>query len=182
MTKRIMLYIALLLGCHALQGAPPSRAELSQLSENQVKAAYLFNFAKFVEWPASAFPSAAAPLVIGVIGKGPASEAHDALTGRSAKGRKVQVRQITRYDELAGCQVLFIAASEKPRMKEILRALPGGGVLTVSDIKHFSSSGGMIGLVSRGEKIQFEINLGNAERAGLKLSSQMLKLALSIID
>ena len=182
MSKHIVAYIALCLACLTPCGVPPSRAEVSQLSENQVKAAYLFNFAKFVEWPASAFPGAGAPLVIGVIGKGPYGEARYALTGRTAKGRKVTVRQFTRIEEVGGCQILFIAASEKPRLKEILRALPASGVLTVSDMKHFCSLGGMIGLVTRGEKLLFEVNVGNAERAGLKLSSQMLKLAQTVFD
>ena len=182
MIKKVLTYLVLALAFVALGNAPASRAEVAQLSENQVKAAYLFNFAKFVEWPASAFSGPAAPLVIGIIGKGPYSEAHEALVGRTAKGRKVQVRQFTRIDEVGGCQILFIAGSERQHLKEILRALPASGVLTVSDIKHFCNSGGMIGLVVRGEKLQFEVNVGNAERAGLKLSSQMLKLALSVID
>ena len=181
MIKKRATYITLVLACLALHLTHPCRAEMGQLSENQVKAAYLFNFAKFVEWPASSF-AAGSPLVIGIIGKGPSGEARAALTGRIAKGHKVQVKQFTRIEEVGGCQILYIAASEKPRLKEILRALPPSGVLTVSDIKHVSTLGGMIGLVIRGEKVQFEINVGNAERAGLKLSSQMLKLALSVLD
>jgi hypothetical protein len=182
MIKKVLAYIALTLAWLTLGVPLPSRAEVGQLSESQVKAAYLFNFAKFVEWPASAFPGAGAPLVIGFIGKGPYGEARDALAGRMAKGRKVQVRQFTRVDEVAGCQILFIAASERGRLKEILRALPANGILTVSDISHFCRSGGMIALVSRGERVQFEVHIGNAERAGLKLSSQMLKLALSVLE
>ena len=182
MTTKVATCIALILACLALAGARLSRAEVNQLTETQVKAAYLFNFAKFVEWPASGFPAAGAPLVIGIVGKGPFGEAHDALTGKIAKGRRVQVRQINRVDEIPGCQILFIAVSERGRLKEILRSLPDKGVLTVSDIKHFCTLGGMIGLVVRGEKVQFEINIGNAERAGLKLSSQMLRLALTVID
>ena len=174
-----MAYITVVL-CLSLGGLSPSGAEVSP-PEYQVKAAYLFNFAKFVEWPASAFPGAGAPRVIGIIGKGPFGEAFEALAGRSAKGRKVQVRHVSRVDELAGCQILFIANSEKPRLREILGALPAG-VLTVSDIKRFCNAGGMIGLVSRGDKVQFEVNLANAERAGLKVSSQMLKLAVTVYE
>ena len=182
MIKNVVAYIALSLVPLLLCAPLPSQAEVGQLSENQVKAAYLFNFAKFVEWPASAFSGAGAPLVIGFIGKGPYLEAHDALAGRMAKGRKVQVRQFTRPEEVGGCHILFIAASERRRLKEILRALPATGVLTVSDIGHFCNLGGMIALVSQGDRIQFEVHLGNAERAGLQLSSQMLKLALAVLD
>jgi hypothetical protein len=172
-------YITVVL-CLSLGGLYPSGAEVSP-PEYQVKAAYLFNFAKFVEWPASAFSSAGAPLVIGIIGKGSFGEAFDALAGKSTKGRKVQVKHFSRIEELAGCQVLFIANSEKQRLKEILGALPAG-VLTVSDIKRFCNAGGMIGLVNRGDKVQFEVNLINAERAGLKVSSQMLKLAVTVFE
>jgi len=182
MIIKIVAYIMLILAALFLGAPLPCRAEVGQLSENQLKAAYLFNFAKFVEWPASAFAGAGAPLVIGFIGKGPYAEAHDALTGRIAKGRKVQVRQFSRVEEVAGCHILFIATSERGRLKEILRALPATGVLTVSDIGHFCNSGGMIALVNRGERVQFEVHIGNAERAGLKLSSQMLKLALAVLD
>ena len=182
MSTKFASYITLVLACLALCGAPISHAEVGQLSENQVKAAYLFNFAKFVDWPASAFVGPGSPLVIGFLGKGPSAEAHEALTGRIAKGRRVQIRQFSRVEEVGGCQILYIAASEKSRLKEILRALPPSGVLTVSDIKHFCTQGGMIGLVIRGEKVQFEINVGSAESAGLKLSSQMLKLALTVFE
>jgi hypothetical protein len=178
---RLPTYCVLILACLVLAESPTARAEVNQLTENQIKAAYLYNFAKFVEWPAAALP-AGAPLVIGILGKGPLGEAQSALSGRSAKGHRVQVRQIGRPEEAASCQILFVAGSERHRLKEILRALPATGVLTVSDIRNFCSTGGMIGLAPQGDKVQFEINLGTAERAGLKLSSQMLKLALTVYE
>ena len=177
-----MLYITVILALLALSREPLTSAEMKDLSENQVKAAYLFNFAKYVEWPASAFSDPGAPLVIGIIGKSPFGEAIDSLAGRTAKGRKVQVRQSSRMDKLGGIQMLFIASSEKPRLREILGAVHNSSVVTVSDIKGFCDLGGMIGLMTRGEKVQFEVNIGNAERAGLKISSQMLKLAVSVRD
>jgi hypothetical protein len=183
MTKKYFTYITVVVACFVVSWVASSRAEIGQLSENQAKAAYLFNFAKFVEWPASAFPSAAAPMVICILGKSPLGEAIDELAGRSVKGRKVQVRQLGKTEEIAGCQVLFIASSERTHLKEILnKANLASGVLTVSDINHFCSSGGMIGLVTRGERIQFEVNRGSAERAGLKPSSHLMKLAVSVIE
>lgn len=179
MHKTIATYLALIL--LALCCSAPLRADLGELSESQVKAAYLFNFAKFVEWPASAFRAPAAPLVIGIVGRG-AGDPFEALSGRQAKGRRVQVRQLQRPDEVAGCQILYIPASEKARVKELLRGVPASGILTVSDIRNFCAMGGMIGLVTRGDKVQFEINLGGAERAGLRLSSQMLKLAVNVVN
>lgn len=181
MYLRYLTYLVLFLACSAVRSAP-ARAETTQRTETQVKAAYLFNFAKFVEWPASGFPPIGAPLVIVVIGKSPAGEAYNVLNGRSAKGRRVQVRQVTRIDEIGACQILFIANSERGRLREILKSAPALGVLTVSDICDFANLGGMIGLVTRGRKVQFEVNLGSAERAGLKLSSQMLKLAQSVYE
>lgn len=159
----------------------PLRGEEAQLSENQVMAAYLFNFAKFVEWPSSAFPSAAAPIVIGLFGRGLGAEAQEALSGRRVQGRRIQIRVCSRIEDIAGCQILYIAALERARLKDILRAAPPG-VLTVSDLRHFCAMGGMIGLVPRGEKLLFEISIRNAERAGLKLSSHLLRLAVAVYD
>lgn len=181
MLKALTTYLALA----ALLFLGPSQrlgAEPGPVTEPQVKAAYLYNFAKFVEWPPGAFPGGAAALTIAILGKGGGSEPFEALAGRQVKGRRVQVRQIGRVEECAGCQVLFIMPSERTRVKEILRAVPSSGVLTVSDIKNFCSLGGMIGLVTRNDRVQFEVNLGAAERAGFRLSSQMLKLSLSIVE
>jgi len=181
MYLRYLTYLVLFLACCAVRSGP-ARADTTQFTETQVKAAYLFNFAKFVEWPASSFPPVGAPLVIVIIGKVPVGDVYNALNGRSAKGRRVQVRQVTRIEEIGACQILFIANSERGRLREILKSVPALGVLTVSDIRNFSNLGGMIGLVTRGEKVQFEINIGSAGRAGLKLSSQMLKLALAVYE
>jgi len=180
MPKRTATYLALLLGL-ALCGASALYGEVGELSESQVKAAYLFNFAKFAEWPAGVFRAPGAPLVIGVVGRAGA-EPFEALSGRQVRGRRVQVRIVQRPEEAAGCQILYIPATERARLKEILRSLPVSGVLTVSDIRNFCSQGGMIGLVTRGDRVQFEVNRGSVERSGLKLSSQMLKLALEIIE
>jgi len=180
MLRAITTYLAvaaLLVVC----AVPQLTAEPGTVTEPQVKAAYLYNFAKFVEWPTSG--TSGAPLLsIALLGKGAGSEPFEALSGRLVKGRRVVVRQISRIEDCSGCQVVFIMPSERTRLKEILRAVPATGVLTVSDIKNFCSQGGMIGLVSRNDKVQFEVNLAAAERAGLKLSSQMLKLALSIVE
>ncbi|GFO66469.1 hypothetical protein GMLC_00480 [Geomonas limicola] len=181
MLKALTTYLAL---AALLVVCPAQRlsADSSPVTEQQVKAAYLYNFVKFVEWPASVLPAGTTPLTIALLGKGAGSEWLEGLSGRQVKGRRVVVRQITRVEECAGCQVIFIQPSERTRLKEILRGVPSTGVLTVSDIKNFCSLGGMIGLVTRNDKMQFEVNLGAAERAGLRLSSQMLKLALSIVE
>lgn len=181
MIKALTTYLALA-ALLVVWPAQRLEGEAGPVTEPQVKAAYLYNFVKFVEWPAGALPGGAAALNIALLGKGAHSEPFEALSGRQVKGRRVQVRQIGRVEECAGCQVLFIMPSERTRLKEILRAVPSSGVLTVSDIKNFCSLGGMIGLVTRNDKVQFEVNLGAAERAGLRLSSQMLKLSLSIVE
>lgn len=139
-----------------------------------IKAAFLLNFIRYTEWPAEA---AGTPLVTCFIGRDPTVLAAAGIDGRSAAGRRVQVRRASAPDELAGCQVVYIAASEERRIGRLLSAVDAGGVLTVSDAAGFVDQGGVIELVESGDRFEFDINLGVAQRAGLRLSSQLLKLA-----
>lgn len=181
MIRKVLAHTVLLLCFLLMSGKPLPGGELGQLSETQAKVAYLFNFAKYAEWPASALPPAS-PLVVGIFGKGFAAEAQGVLAGKQIRGHRVQVRVCARPEEIPGCHLLFISSSERTRLKEILKGVPAAGVLTVSDVRNFSRLGGMIGLVLKGERLQFEIDQANAERAGLKLSSQLLKLALTVFE
>jgi len=145
-------------------------------SEYDVKAAFLFNFAKFVEWPADALP-ADGTFVIGVAGADPFQRALRDLEGASVAGRRLVVRRWTRLEEAPACQILFISASEEERLPAILQRIGGRPILTVGDADGFAARGVMINFRTREQKIRFEINLASAEAAGLKLSSQLLKLA-----
>lgn len=171
---------ALLVTWQLCCGLPQALAGPLRFTEGQVKAGYLYNFAQYVEWPASAFAGSSSPLVISVIGKNSFGDAFEALAGRTVRKRRVVVRQISRIEDIGESQILFISVSERGQLPRILGALKTGAVLTVSDIRHFASAGGMIGLVNQEDRVGFEINVKAARQADLKLSAQLLKLATII--
>jgi uncharacterized protein DUF4154 len=157
-------------------------SQKSKATEYDVKAAYLFNFARFAEWQAGSPAARNDTFAICVLGQDPFRAALDALvTGETIAGKAVVARRITKPQEAVNCRVLFISSSEDSRLQEILGALDGACVLTVSDMPQFTRRGGMIQFVTDGSKIRFEINLANAGVAGLTLSSELLKVAVTVI-
>lgn len=158
-------------------GAPAVAARAAGLPEYAVKAAFVFNFAKFVDWPAGAFP-AERPFVIGVLGEDPFGAALDEIVrGGALQGRPVAVARYRSAEQAAACQVLFIARSERALQAAALKALAGKPVLTVGDAEDFLSAGGMIRLHARAGRIRFDVNKAAADKAGLRISAQLLKLA-----
>lgn len=148
-----------------------------EFDEYAVKAAYLYNFAKYVEWPSEAFAGADAPLWICVAGDNPFGGALDTLSGKMVESRPVAVRHIPAATGLEKCHIVYIGRSEQGRFKAVLTKLARLPILTVGDIADFAQEGGMIGLVEAEQRIRFNINLAAARQANLKLSSQLLKLA-----
>jgi hypothetical protein len=163
-----------------LIGASCLHAQQSNPTEYQVKAAYLYNFGKFVEWPARV-TAASDFFSICVLGEDPFGSTFDAtIAGESVNGKKVVVKRIAKPQDVVGCRILFISSSEESRLKEILATLDNASVLTVSDISQFTRRGGMIRFVMEASRVRFEVNLTSAEHAGLTLSSQLLKVAISV--
>jgi hypothetical protein len=163
----------------ALLGSPCLRAQRSNPSEYEVKAAYLYDFGKFVGWPPKI--TAAGDFPICVLGEDPFGATFDAtITGETINGKKVVLNRIAKSQEAVGCRILFIGSSEESRLKEVLATLDKASVLTVSDISAFTRRGGMIQFVVAANKVRFEVNVTNAERAGLTLSSQLLKVAINV--
>jgi hypothetical protein len=161
--------------------SPSARGQQSRPSEYQVKAVYLFNFSRFVGWPAQAASAPVAPFAICVLGKDPFGSVLDAtLAGENIGGKSVVARRVAQAQEAAACRVVFISSSEEGRLKEILPALEKSSVLTVSDIPHFSQHGGMIEFVLQGDRVRFEVNLASTSEAGLTLSSDLLKVAVAV--
>jgi uncharacterized protein DUF4154 len=158
-------------------------AESRMALEYQVKAAFLYNFVKFVDWPASAFPPTGDAVVIGVIGNDPFGGILDqVLQGKTCcHDRKLVVRRFERIEHVSECHVLFISSSEEARLADILQILNGASVLTVGEMGRFAERGGMIGFQRADNKLRFEINTDAASRAGLTISSQLLKLATRVI-
>ena len=147
------------------------------VGEYQVKAAMLYNVAKFVDWPNEIPDSDQAPFMVCIIGRNPFGAALDLLKGKPVKGRKLMFSQLSRTEEVGSCQVLFISSSERRNLAAILGEANRRAVLTVSDSDRFAANGGMIGFVEADGKIRLEVNLEAAQKANLRVSSQLLKLA-----
>jgi uncharacterized protein DUF4154 len=155
-------------------------AQQSNPTEYEVKAAYLYNFGRFVEWPAKT-TSAADLFSICVLGDDPFGVTLDkTIAGENINGKKAVAKRVARPQDAVHCHILFISSTEESRLKEILAALDGTSVLTVSDIPQFTRRGGMIQFVTEANRVRFEVNLTNAEHAALTLSSQLLKVAVSV--
>jgi len=157
-------------------------AAAQSASEYQVKAAFLFNFAKFVEWPTEAFPTADAPLQICVLGQDPfGRDFEQVIEDKAVNGHRLEVAHPDGVPQARACQILFIGSSEKQRVRDILQGLTGVSVLTVGDTPGFAKMGGVINFVLDENRVRFEINLKAAERAHLKLSARLLTVAKLIV-
>ena len=175
---------ALLVIVGVLAQTLPLRAQdLDNAKVRKVKAAYLYNFAKFVEWPDNTFKKDKTPFVIGVLGDDLFSLVlDDTVRSRTIAGRSVKIRRFRWTDEedraeIIGCQILYIGTSEQDRLHEILDTLRQRHVLLVSDIPEFARDGGMIGYVLDQGRIVFEVNRESLKKGELKASSKLLQLA-----
>lgn len=163
----------------ALAYAGSSQAQAP--TEYHVKAAYLANFGRFVEWPPQPAATEGQPFSVCVLGNDPFGPALDAaVAGEVINRNPLRARRIAKPREASTCRILYISLSEDARLKSILADLGSTSVLTVSDIPQFARRGGMIELVLIGDKVRFEINVAAAEHAGLTLSSELLKLATAV--
>jgi hypothetical protein len=148
-----------------------------QTREYEVKAAFLYNFAKFVEWPAEVFQETGAVIIIGVLGEDPFGTSLETIEGKTIEGRKVVTKRFRSARDAQVSHILFISSSEKDRLAEVVKSLKGIRVLTVGETERFVEVGGIINLYIESNKVRFEINVDSAERAGLKISSRLLGLA-----
>lgn len=152
-------------------------------TEYQVKAAFLFNFARFVEWPPRAFASPTSPIAVCVLGEDPFGEAlNRVVAGKMLNERTLMVRRAKKLRDLSGCEILFISSSERERLPEILEELRNAPVLTVGETEGFASRGGEVQFTLEESRVHFLINVDAAERAGLKVSSKLLNLARVVHD
>jgi hypothetical protein len=195
-SRRIGLFALILVANAGLTCS--ANAQQSKPQEYEVKAVYLYNFGRFIQWPAAsaartpaaasaatpaASPAVAAdePFTVCVLGRDPFGAILDAtLGGEAIDGRKLVARRITSARDATHCRIIFISPSEAPRIKEILNSLEKSSALTVSDMPDFMKNGGMIQFVLKDNKVRFEVNLVAAEKAGLTISSQLLKVATDI--
>ena len=168
-----------LTGLLCLAGAWAAAADTSPVAgEYQVKAAFLYNFTKFTNWPPGAFSSATAPLIIGILGEDPFGQTMDDIVrGETVGERSLVVKRLRANDDLRACHLLFISRSEKERLPAVLSQLKGSPVLSVSEINGFAEQGGMVNLLLANKTVRIEINQAAAAQAGLQISAKLLKLA-----
>lgn len=171
-------WLRLLLAWTLISGLPAGSLAAVALTEYEVKAEFLYHAGWFVEWPATTVQASAPTFIIGVLGTNPfGGVLHNIMGGKTVHERPVVIKHYQRVEEAVSSHVLFISASEEPRLPAILAALSRRSVLTVSDMERFTERGGMIVLRLVDQKVHFEINLDATESVGLKLGSQLLRLA-----
>ncbi|WP_372986688.1 YfiR family protein [Marinobacter sp.] len=168
---RVVIF-ALLLAAHDVL----AQAEVS--SEAEIKAAYLYNFTRFVEWKT---PPETSNLSLCVLDDKEVWDAIQPIRGRSAQGRTISLSLIDQIEQSDACQVMFVNSSAPRELSEIAERAISKGILTVSDMKGFIDSGGVIGYVKQGNVIKFEINLKAAKDAGLLINSRLLELAVRVL-
>jgi YfiR/HmsC-like len=174
-TWRVLGCLMVCAGCWTL----PSRGAAEQPSEYDVKAAFLLNFVKFVEWPSTAFADSNSPIAICILGRDPFGHVmDDAVQGESVEGRKVTVRRLSEPPASRECQMVFAQGPGKETAKA-LSAL-GKGVLTVGEGEIFVRDGGIIGFIIENRRVRFNINQTAASAAGLTLSSKLLSVAKAV--
>jgi hypothetical protein len=169
--------LTLLLLAAGMAGPVELRAQSAMQREYEIKAAYLYNFINYIEWPADASSPAGGTLTIGIVGESPFSGVFSSLNGKQIKGRTLAVKQIASLKDADGCQIVFVFASEKPRVTEVLDQLKDSPTLTVGEVDGFAARGGIINFILERNKVRFEINPDAAKRLGLNISSELLKLA-----
>jgi hypothetical protein len=146
----------------------------------QVKAAFLVNFPKYVDWPSAVLAETNTPITVAIFGDDNVAGEFDNMIqgGRTVSGRPVRLKRITKEDQIgADCQIVFIASSERQRVPAILEKVKGTGILTVGENEDFLQQGGIVNLVHRDRKIRLQINLDAAREAHLKISTRLLVAA-----
>lgn len=179
---RVMTRVALFVLLSLILPLAPVSSFAQQVhpTESQVKAAYLYNFGKFVRWQSDRIVSIDS-LDICVFGKDPFGAVLDStVKGESIDGKAISVRRIAKIQDAGSCSILFVSSSEEGRLGSVLASAQTLSVLTVSDVPHFAEKGGMIGFVKQEDRIRFEVNRKAVEQGHLILSSELLKVAVKV--
>ncbi len=194
--KILVLTVVLLIS--AVAASVQTQFSAGQPQEYQVKAAFLFNFIRFVDWPNERKNDSNEPIFMGIIGNDPFGDAFEPSKSKPVKGRKIVLNRFKNFAELEKsgelrgeieiirrCHLLFICSSEKDNTKDIIKLLDGSPVLTVGETTNLLEAGGIIRLLTEDKKVCFEINLGAAEQVNLRISSQLNQITkgfLRVLD
>ncbi len=179
--KHLRVAVAALL--LVLAPMPLRATDNPELDEDQIKAGYLINFIRFVEWPERMFPSATSPITVCIVGDTPvASLVAEAAAGKVIGARAVHVRHPRASDDLHFCHLVFVDATEARSTERLLESLKGSAVLTVGESPGFAQSGGVINFFDQENKVRLEINPEAGGRAGLKISARLLAVSRLVND
>ena len=178
-----MRNFVLLIICGILLAAPvPAQADADTRAAYQIKAAYLYNFIKFIDWPEESFPAVQSPVYIGILGENPFGSDINKLESKNVQRHPIRLRFGKDPEDLRGCHLIYISPSEWENIDRILQAIPRNGTLTVSGAPQFNDAGGVIRFVEKDNRIKFAINLQVAREANLRISSRLLQLAIKVME
>jgi hypothetical protein len=152
------------------------------VTEYEVKAAFLLNFVRFIDWPDQTRGGADNELILGITGEDRFGNSLDLIRGKTIKGRKLAIKNAVDSNSLTSCDILFISSSEKDRLPSIMTAIKDLPILTVGEVEGFTQAGGIINFVFVNNKIRFEINPDVANQVGIHISAQLLQLARITTD
>ena len=171
--KRLLLAAALLFGARVQAQAP--------MSESQVKAMFVYNFLKFVEWPAAPPISTRDPFVVVIIGESETADATEHfLQSRAVGDRPLFVRRVKWDQSLAGVRAAFVVEQDSKKLRHVMNSAAAAGVLTIGEGESFATSGGVIGLLVVDRKVRFDVDTAAAQSAGLRISSKLLALTRNV--
>ncbi len=181
LSNAVTRWVVALIGLAMLCLSATSSRGAEVLKEYELKAAFLYNFTKFIEWPTNRFQDANAPFVVAVAGNSPCTaELEEIAQERKINGRSLIIKLVKTPEAAKGAHVLFVSVSEDARLKEWLTAAHNAGILSVGESEPFFKQGGIINFILEGEKIRFDLNIGRADATGLRVSAQLQKLARSV--
>ena len=172
-----LIHIRLAMLCLIIAIGLPADICAGTVEEYSVKAALVFNFARFTDWPLDTLADFPETFNICVFGEDAILEAFAGVAGKRVKGRRIIVKRVRRMRTSGNCNLLFVSGSDRKNLPKIFAAIKGKPVLTIGEMAGFTEAGGIINLIKTGNRIKFEVNLKAAQKAGLKISSRILKLA-----
>lgn len=174
--RRLIIFIVTMMMLSPASQAWAQDGETS--SEYLIKAGYIYNFAKLVEWPATTFAQPDSPIVIGIVGNDPFGPVIDkVLEGKKVNGHPFLIKRLKTTADVKECHILFVGSSLGPHVSDTIRLTRGTPVLTISEIPGFADRGGIINLTLEQNKVRFEVNVEAAKEADLNISSRLLVLA-----
>jgi hypothetical protein len=172
-----LVFVILCWGAPCVTSHPDLQAQEAKPTEYQVKAAFIYNFLQFIDWPMKPNRNPGPFINLCILGENPFGNTFEAYQGETIRKRKFSIRQSQSLSDLKECQVVFIGNSEKGRVPQIIKQANDLGILTIGDSEKMTHQGVMINFYMERDKVRFEINIEAARRAGFTISSHLLKLA-----